>query len=181
MTKVFNSLGDFAAHLLTVQADIKAAEEAAVVQACKIVKRTAKGMIGHEQPMWEGLKPETIARKKRGNTPLLETGELRASIEMSAPHRQGDTVVGYVGSNNEKAVYHELGTSKIPARSFLGQAAIGKEREIHEMTGRLIHGALVQGGPNYRAFRKMLSSLHRAGENFKEMLPDDDDDDKDER
>ena len=88
MTKVF-SLGEFAAHLATVQADIRAAEEAAVVQACKIVKRTAKGMIGHEQPMWQGLKPETIARKARGNTPLLETGELRASIEMTRAASRG--------------------------------------------------------------------------------------------
>ncbi len=54
----------------------------------------------------------------------------------------------------------------------------GKEREIHEMTGRLIHGALVHGGPNYRAFRKMLGYLHRAAENVKEAFDDDDDDKK---
>ena len=178
MTKIFNSLGEFAAHVATVQADIRAAEEAAVVKGCKIVQRTAKGMIGHEQPFWQGLKPETIARKARGNTPLLETGELRASIEMSAPHREVDEVVGYVGSNNEKAVFHELGTSKVPARPFLATAAAGKEREIHEMTGRLIFGALVHGGANYRAFRKVAGYLHRAGENVKEAFDDNDDEAK---
>jgi hypothetical protein len=44
------------------------------------------------------------------NTPLLETGEMRASIEWNAEGNEGR-----VGSNNEKAVWHELGTS--PATS----------------------------------------------------------------
>ena len=53
-------------------------------------------MLGHEQPMWQGLKPETIAHKARGNTPLLETGEMRASIEFTAPVHDGSDIVGYV-------------------------------------------------------------------------------------
>jgi hypothetical protein len=75
--QVFNSLGSFAAHLLTVEADVKLACDAAVVKAIKIVSKTAKNMIGHEQPFWPALQPETIERKDHGNTPLLETGELR--------------------------------------------------------------------------------------------------------
>jgi len=169
------SLGDFAAHLLTMEADIKAAEEVAIVRACKIVQRTAKNMIGHEQPYWPELKPETIARKAHGNTPLLETGELRRSIEYTAPLHEGGAVVGYVGSNNPKAVWHELGTVHIPPRPFLRLAAEGKEGEIVEMMGRVILGAMVNGGPNYRDARKVMHMLHATWEMFKDALPDDED------
>jgi phage gpG-like protein len=40
---------------------------------------------------------------------LLETGDLRDSIERVVPHG-----IAYVGSNNKKALWHELGTSRIP-------------------------------------------------------------------
>jgi hypothetical protein len=50
---IFNSLGDFAAHLLTMEADVKLACDAAVVRASKLVAKTSKGMIGHE-PFWWG-------------------------------------------------------------------------------------------------------------------------------
>ena len=64
-------------------------------------------------------------------------------------------MVGYVGSNNEKAVIHELGTSKIPARPFLATAAAGKEREIHEMTGRLISARLFMAARITAPFAKL--------------------------
>lgn len=172
------SLGEFAAHLLTMEADVKLAEEAAVVKGCKIVQRAAKGMLGTPQPFWAPLKPETIAQKARGDTPLLETGELKRSIEMTAPIREGNTVYGYVGSNSMIAVYQELGTSRIPPRSFLGSAAMGKEREIVEMTGRLVYGAMVDGGRNFRELREVLHLLHKAYESAKDLLPDDEDGDK---
>jgi hypothetical protein len=65
MTMVFNSLASFAAHLVTMEADVKLACDAAVVKASKLVAKTAKGMLGHEQPFWPALKPETIERKAR--------------------------------------------------------------------------------------------------------------------
>ena len=172
------SLREAIAHFATMREDIREAEEAAIVQGCKIVAKTAKGMIGKPgNPFWPELKPETIARKARGNTPLLETGELRDSIEWSAPHRSGDEVVGYVGSNNEKAVWHELGTSRVPPRSFLGTAAAGKGPEIAAMAGRIIDGAMVQGGPHYRELRLALhlaKEVYRAGKDLADDLTHDD-------
>ena len=109
-----HTLGEFAAHLLTMEADIRLAEEVAVVKACKVVSKTAKNLIGHENPFWPALKPETIARKARGNTPLLETGSMRDSIGWDAPHHDGNVTYGDVGSDNPKAVWHELGTKHIP-------------------------------------------------------------------
>jgi hypothetical protein len=65
---IMHSLGDFAAHLLTMEADIKLAEEVAVVKACKKVSN--KNLIDHENQFWPALKPETIARNAHGNTPV---------------------------------------------------------------------------------------------------------------
>jgi phage gpG-like protein len=177
MTMVFNSLASFAAHLVTMEADVKLACDAAVVKASKLVAKTAKGMLGHEQPFWPALKPETIERKARGNTPLIETGALRDSIEWTAPVHEGGDTVGYVGSNHPEATWHELGTSRIPPRPFLSIAAMGKEGEVHEIMGRLVFGAMVHGGPHYREFIEVLHALRHAYHEVKKLgeeLVDDD-------
>jgi hypothetical protein len=152
-----------------MEADIRLAEEVAVVKACKVVSKTAKNLIGHENPFWPALKPETIARKAHGNTPLLETGSMRDSIEWDAPHHDGNVTYGDVGSDNPKAVWHELGTKHIPPRSFLGQAAMGKEHEITEMMAKEVTKAMVLGGPNYRGMREVMHVLHAAYEKTKEL------------
>jgi hypothetical protein len=59
--------------------------------------------------------------------------------------------IGYVGTNNPIAKYHELGTRTIPPRSFLGEAAMRKEHKIHEMMGRAVV-ATFGGGEFYHAF-----------------------------
>jgi HK97 gp10 family phage protein len=172
------SLGDFAARLVTMEADIRLAQEAAVVKGCKMIQRAAKRQIGHEQPYWPPLKPETIAHKARGNTPLLETGELRASIEVTAPIRESaGEVCGYVGTNDPIGKYHEFGTSRIPARPFLWTAVEGQERLIIEMTGKMVAGVMMNGGSNYRAMREVMHLLHHAWEDLKDLADVDEDDD----
>jgi len=108
-------------------------------------------------------------RKAHGNTPLLETSSMRDSIEWDAPHHDGNVTYGDVGSDNPKAVWHELGTKHIPPRSFLGQAAMGKEREITEMMAKEVTKAMVLGGPNYRGMREVMHVLHAAYEKTKEL------------
>jgi hypothetical protein len=110
----FSSLGGFAAHLLTIEADLELAREVCVEKACRMVEKEAKRAIGTYLFDWTPLQPETIARKARGYTPLLETGE-------HVVGREGTEVVGYVGTNDPIAKYHELGTRTIPPRSFLGR------------------------------------------------------------
>ncbi len=173
------SLGQFAAHLMTMDADIRLAEEAAVVKGCKLIQRKAKGMMGHEQPFWQGLKPETIARKAHGNTPLLETGELRASIEMTAPLNEGGEIVGYVGSDNPKAIWHEFGTSRIPPRPFLYTAAVANKHLIEEMAGKMVFAAMISGGSNFHSVSHVLHMLKEAGDKlWEEFGPDAEDEDK---
>src|ERR1700693_6233643 len=93
----FNSLGAFAAHLLTIEADLHVTEEVCVEKACRMVEKEAKRAIGTYLFDWPRWQPETVAHKARGDTPLLETGELKESIEHTVG-REGGEVVGYVGT-----------------------------------------------------------------------------------
>ena len=117
------------------------AEHDALELGCQMIEAEAKRVIGTYDYGWTALKPETVARKANGDTPLIETGEMRDSIE----HQVRDHI-GYVGSDNMKAVWQELGTSRgIPPRSFLMGAAMRMERPIVEMTGRLFYARLASG------------------------------------
>jgi phage gpG-like protein len=109
-------------------------------EGSKILQEEAKRELGQYQPGWPALKPATIARKATGDSPLLETGDLRDSIERDVQHD-----AAYVGSNSKKAVWHELGTSRIPPRPFLATAATAKTAEIGEMVGGKYHALLVKG------------------------------------
>jgi hypothetical protein len=136
-----HSLSEFAADLTRIAIEMPLAEHEALKKAAEIVEEEAKRVIGTYDYGWPALKPETIARKSRGDTPLLETGEMRDSIGHTVfPHE------AYVGSNDMKAVYQELGTSRgIPPRSFLGGAAMHKEHEVWEVTHRFMVSFLVSG------------------------------------
>jgi hypothetical protein len=104
---------------------------------------------------------------------------MRDSIEFTAPVHEANAVVGYVGSNSKIAVYQELGTAHIPPRSFLGQAAMGREHEIREMMGRMVYGAMIRGGPEYRKLMEVVHILRAAGREVKKGFDDltDDSDD----
>ena len=100
------------------------------------------------------------------------------SIEYSAPHHEGDAVVGYVGTNHPIAPFQEFGTSKIPPRSFLRGAAMRKEDAIHKMTGRLMFAALIHGGPHYRELREFMHLAHKTYKKFEEIFDVDESDRK---
>jgi hypothetical protein len=107
-----------------------------------IIEKEAKRVIGTYEYGWPRLQPETIARKA-GDTPLLETGEMRDSIEHSVDDNGEEA---YVGSNNPKAVWQELGTRTIPARSFLMGAAMHMESQVHAIMGRSVYMGLFSYG-----------------------------------
>ena len=105
----------------------------------RILQTEAKRVLGTYDYGWPALKPSTIAGKTTGDSPLLETGDLRDSIE-----RDVQTDKAYVGSNDKKALFHEFGTSRIPPRPFLGGAVNAKQTEIGEMFGKSFHTALIK-------------------------------------
>ena len=148
---------------------MKLSQEVCVEKACRMVEKEAKTAIGTYRYDWPRLEPETVARKAKGDTPLLETGELRDSIE-HVVGREGTEVVGYVGTNNPIAKYHELGTRTIPPRSFLGEAAMRQEHKILAMMERTIAATFDRGGPHYRELRELFHVLHMAYHEGKKLF-----------
>ena len=143
MSRVFTP-AEFAKHLEDTAKKLGGVEHVesmfhgAMVRACVLVQGEAQKRIGtgHRAvgpfPAWAPLKPATQDdRERKGfarNKPLLRTGELAGSIEFKI---EGHT--GHVGSNDPVAVYQELGTARIPARSFLGAAAFINEGRVHRL------------------------------------------------
>lgn len=145
--------------------DTEIAEEEAVRIACQMVAERARSLIGVPHGWWPPLAPETLSRKDNVNTPLLETGELRASIEWNAEGK-----VGHVGSDSDKAVWQELGTSRgIPPRSFLMAAAMQEGHKIEKVAAALIGAAIAGRLENGRAVREFFHILHEAGHALHEV------------
>lgn len=133
-----HSLTSFAALAAGMVATLEHEMSKALEESGQIVEKEAKRVIGTYDYNWKPLAASTLARKS-ADTPLLETGEMRESIE--------HTVLGhtaYVGTDDEKAAFHEFGTSKIPARPFLRGALDHKITDIVEATGRRVHGTLLR-------------------------------------
>jgi HK97 gp10 family phage protein len=131
------TLTGFAGFLGVLEHEVAQANRHALEKAARIVEEEAKRVIGTYDYGWPPLAPSTL-EKKAADTPLLETGEMRDSIAHVATDK-----AACIGSNNEKAVWHELGTSRIPPRPFLQGALQHKTEEVVEVIGREVHGALI--------------------------------------
>jgi hypothetical protein len=146
------TLAEFAAHLEGLCAGMKSVEAAILEDAGKTIEAAAKAKIGNYQEAagpfsaWAPLSDNTLyggvsesghrypGKIELGyappDNPLLREGDMRDSIE----HK----VIGnevHVGSNSDIAVYQELGTTKIPPRSFLGGAAFEQAPKIADAAG----------------------------------------------
>jgi hypothetical protein len=77
-----------------------------------------------------------------------------------------------VGSDSEIAVFQELGTSRIPPRSFLVSSATSMEDRIQRMAGAAVVAALEGRGHNAREIREIFHALHQAGHALKEAGED---------
>jgi hypothetical protein len=175
VTQTFSLLG-FVAELATIQRDMEELPKAICARACAMIAKQAKAQIGKQHEEWPPLAPSTLA-KKSANTPLLETGELRDSIEWQV-HGHGNHVEGEVGSNLDRAVWHELGTNHVPPRPFLVPSAIVCAPKIAKMAARMVVSTLGGGGRNTRELREILHIVrhvaHELKETAEEMFSDDD-------
>lgn len=144
---------------------------ALVEQACKIVQKKAKAAISREHELWPPLAESTLKDKAAHGfkmpAPLLRTGQLRDSIQYEVHGNEG-----CVGSDSEIAVFQELGTNRIPPRSFLVSSAIASEDRIHRMAGAATVAALSGHGRHARDIRELLHLLHLAGHAIKESVED---------
>ena len=139
----FEDISSFAAFLEKVMLTMPVAQHQGLDQAAAIIQAEAKREIGEYQDAvgpfeeWQELadftKQDRVAQGFPENEPLLRTGALRESIERSA-----DASTAYVGSDSQIAEWQELGTEKIPPRSFLGGAAARKGDEAVETFAQVI-------------------------------------------
>jgi phage gpG-like protein len=130
----FSSLAHFAAHLTGIVAATEHIKHHALEEAAQLVEKRAKEVIGTYDLGWpqlaESTQKEREARGFSPNEPLLRTGDLQRSIEHSVGHDEAR-----VGSNLDVAVWQELGTKRIPPRSFLMGTAVEQEPKIREILG----------------------------------------------
>lgn len=150
MAKEFANMGDFAAHLLTLQAGELIALEAGLEHVLVHMERVAKDELGHYQPAvgpfpaWaelaESTKESKLSRGYDPDEPLLNEGDLRNSI--SHEHRG---LEGAMGSTSQIMVYHEFGTAKMPARPVIGPAAFRSHEKIVKIIGSAMLVGLVSG------------------------------------
>jgi HK97 gp10 family phage protein len=127
----FGSLTEMADYFTALSFTTDEVSKRAMTKAAKLVRDEAKRVLGTYDYGWTPLAQATVDHKRRGDTPLLETGDLRNSIKYSVSEHEFT-----VGSNSPKALWHELGTSRVPPRSFIGGAAQAKLNEIHEIMGK---------------------------------------------
>lgn len=151
----FGSLLHFAKFLTALTVEEEYHRKHAMEEACKIVEKRAKEVIGtyDSDPTWKELAESTQEdRSRKGyapNDPLLRNGDLQNSIKhnvMLGP-RSGHALSyaqGRIGSASQIAVYQELGTKRIPPRSFLRASAVEKEHEIKKLIGDGLVAGLIR-------------------------------------
>jgi hypothetical protein len=120
-------------------------------KAAVLVEKRAKEKVGEYQEQagpfvaWQELADATKeGRLKQGYTeddPGLRSGEMRDSIE-----HEVQVPEAHVGSDDDKLVWFELGTSKQPPRSVLGGAVVDEMEKIIEIVGESAVAALVGQG-----------------------------------
>lgn len=148
--KNFNSLAEFASHLVVLETSEAIALHKGLDHVAKLIEKTAKSEIGHYQdavgpfPAWADLADSTEAEKSRlgypVDAPLLRTGELRESIT-----HETHGFVAIIGSKSKIMEYQEFGTKNIPPRPVIGPAAVRNQENIQKIVGAAAVSGLVGG------------------------------------
>lgn len=140
--KEFGNMAQFAQHLVMLSAGgFALALHEGMNAVGALVEERAREEFGVYQPAvgpfqaWPELAQATKDdRMRQGyseNDPLLRSGKLRGTIS----HESAGLEVA-VGSTSDLMVYHEFGTSKMPARPVLGTAAFSSKDKIMEILGK---------------------------------------------
>ena len=142
----FASIDAFLAHLERVAVELPHAQRRGEEAAGKALAHLTQELIGTEYERWAALAASTVAQKEaRGQTgrvsatdPLFATGELRASISYRI---EGGALL--VGTGDPIAPFQEFGTSRIPARSFLGSTMFVHGHAAADLIAGYIMGAFI--------------------------------------
>lgn len=129
----FANLGALANHFERVAERLPVIEKIMLEEIGEAVEKKAKGKLGSYQAGWAPLSDATIDDKARYGypipSPLLRTGHMQGGIG----HRVEANIVRVGASpapDKPVALFHELGTSKMPARPFIGPAMAESKPEI---------------------------------------------------
>jgi len=115
---------------MLINAGEKAIEHAALEAGGKMFLEKAKAAIGTYEYGWPPLAQSTIDRKTTGDSPLLETGEMKDSGFYEVHH--GEVIVAF---SDPKLVYHEWGTRHHPPRPVIGGTIDHHGQEIADHIG----------------------------------------------
>lgn len=148
MTRHFHSMAGLALQLGEIAVAQHRMEANALEKCAKLVEQRAKAKLGEYQDAagpfagWADLADATKAdRVNKGypeDDPLLRTGALRDSIEHTVQGSEAQ-----VGSDEDTAVYLELGTKHMSPRSFLGGALAETLDDVKTIIGEDAVAALV--------------------------------------
>ena len=168
MPRAFASLDQFLAFMATRPAAVEAAIGRGLERGAKIVEAEAKRELGTYQttnigpfaPWPELAEPTQKARTRQGfapNDPLLREGVLRDAIEHTV--RGHEAAVGVPSRTvqhgydkrpvdiGDVAIWQELGTAKIPPRSFLGVAGFRRSERVARTIANGFTNALAGNPP----------------------------------
>lgn len=161
----FVDLATAAAHFNAVARELEHAPQRIVETGSQVILVAARSMPGRYEKGWPRLKPETIARKARGDSPLLETGSLRDSFERSVGHHEA-----WIGSNNQKAIWMELGTSRgVPPRPIWGTIEQKAGPAMRRIARAEIARAFAIGRHDAHELRELLHLAKHVYDKVKQM------------
>lgn len=162
----FDSLDGLAKHLATLAttaAGIGVALQTGLEKVAATIEKEAKAEIGTYQPAvgpfpaWEKLSFTTLegwgpfpGKIELGyappDNPLKRTGDMRDSIGHYV-----EPLVAVIGSTDKTMVFHEFGTTKMPARPVLGPAAFKSKDAITALIGAAVVSGLIGGDQIHRS------------------------------
>lgn len=139
------SLLEFAGVMGRMGAFIHVAREKALEYAAVAIETEARRVLGTYDYGWAQLAESTQDQRESlgytPNDPGLRSGEMKDSV---AHNIEGDTA--HIGSDDDKAVWFEIGTDKQPARSFLMGAAYHEMDHVADQIGKMYHAVLSNEG-----------------------------------
>lgn len=154
--KEFSSLDAFSKHLKDKVINQHSKRQTKALNFIgQYLEDKSKETIGHLQtgagdfPGWKELAESTkIDKEKKGYVfnsdynPLYREGNLKRSISHVVYSTPKEARV-YIGSHLDIALYQELGTNKIPARSFLGLTLFKEKYQIQFVLGLFLHNWII--------------------------------------
>ena len=164
----FADLAAAAAHFDAVARNMEQAPQRIVETGSMIILVGARSMPGHYEKGWPKLKPETIERKAKGDSPPLETGALRNSFERTVGNREA-----WIGTNDEKIVWMEFGTSRgIPPRPVWLTIANKAGPSIEKIARAEVARVFAMAGAQSHALKEALHAAHKIYEAVKRLGED---------